>query len=205
VTGAGTPQTRTFFVIGRFSSIGGLSRFTAAKVDAAGNGLADPSWNARVSGVYRLGPPPWADALVVDSGGVFVGGGFQKAGDSLSLGLAKLDLATGDRYASYPAEVTLPGSVNAIVRQSDGKVILGGDFLRAGGVTRSHLARLDRDGTLDLSWSPTPSGGAVNALAIAGTDIFVGGYFDGVGGEDRPYLVKLTADWAQPARVGPHA
>ena len=52
------------------------------------------------------------------------------------------------------------GTVRVVVVQSDGKILLGGDFTTLapnGGttVTRNHIARLNPDGTLDTAFNPS--------------------------------------------------
>src|SRR5438552_14352792 len=73
-------------------------------------------------------------------------------------------------------------SVRAVALQSDGKILLGGDFTTLGGggigtTARSRLGRLDPDGTLETSFNPGANS-TVQALAVQ-TDgkIVAGGAF----------------------------
>src|SRR5438046_9495689 len=55
------------------------------------------------------------------------------------------------------------GSVSAIAVQPDGKILVGGNFTTCGGggsgtVSRSCIARLNPDGTVDMSFDPGASG-----------------------------------------------
>jgi len=83
------------------------------------------------------------------------------------------------------------GGVACIVEQSDGKLLIGGEFttLSPGLATqtpsspvttiqRDYLARLNEDGTVDTAFNPNPDN-AVNSIALAadGVSIFVGGDF----------------------------
>ena len=65
----------------------------------------------------------------------------------LAVGTVAAIAAPGDVEAAFTA------SANTIVRtttiQTDGKILLGGDFSSVNGVTRSRIARLNADGTLD--------------------------------------------------------
>lgn len=99
------------------------------------------------------------------------------------------------------------GSINAIVRTSDGGVIVGGDFTSIGGVAHSNLARFKPDGTLDAAWNASTNG-PVDALAVDANDtLFVGGLFDDASGEDRFCLAKFSAagdvdvDWIAEANA----
>ncbi|APV50548.1 hypothetical protein BWI17_13110 [Betaproteobacteria bacterium GR16-43] len=82
------------------------------------------------------------------------------------------------------------GDVNAIVVQPDGKVVVGGSFTRVAGVDRRNLARLNTDGTVDLTWDPSPDG-VVRALSIDGTQIVVGGNFGVIAQAGRTNLAKI--------------
>ncbi len=59
------------------------------------------------------------------------------------------------------------GSVLAMAEQADGRIIIGGDFttLFSGAVSRSRLARLNHDGSVDSTFDPGVNG-TVNGLAL---------------------------------------
>lgn len=52
-----------------------------------------------------------------------------------------------------------PTEVNCLVIQPDGKCLIGGSFISTLGVTRNRIARLNEDGTLDMSYNPSITGG----------------------------------------------
>src|SRR5713101_797668 len=93
-------------------------------------------------------------------------------------------------------------SVRAVALQSDGKILLGGDFTTLGGggigtTARSRLGRLNPDGTLENSFDPGANS-TVQALAVqADGKIVAGGSFTtlGNGGTTaRNRLGRLNAD-----------
>ena len=43
------------------------------------------------------------------------------------------------------------GEVDGIAVQTDGKIVIGGDFTMVNGTSRDHIARLNADGTVDPS------------------------------------------------------
>ena len=79
------------------------------------------------------------------------------------------------------------GPIRALVLQPDGRIVIGGDFtaLQPNGAatttTRNRVARLNANGTLDLTFNPNISGGTlpqVNALALQPNGkLVVGGRF----------------------------
>ena len=71
------------------------------------------------------------------------------------------------------------GEVRALAVQSDGKIIIGGDFTTVAGVSRNYIARLNSDGSLDESFNPNANG-AIYSLFPHGTGVIVGGGFTSI-------------------------
>jgi uncharacterized delta-60 repeat protein len=95
------------------------------------------------------------------------------------------------------------GTIRAVAVQADGKILIGGDFTTVtpnGGaaVNRSRIARLNPDGTLDLTFSSNANAnGPVNAIALqADGKILVGGAFTMIGGAARNNIARVTASGA---------
>jgi uncharacterized delta-60 repeat protein len=87
-------------------------------------------------------------------------------------------------------------SVNAIVPQSDGAVLIGGDFIGINGKARYGLARLNADGSLDTSIDfGLGIGGIVYAIARqADGKVVVGGQFATANGQPHRLLARFNAD-----------
>jgi uncharacterized delta-60 repeat protein len=74
-------------------------------------------------------------------------------------------------------------NVSSILAQADGKILLGGSFttLQPNGaatlIARKHIARLNADGTVDVSFDPNPNGRVSNVAVQADGKILVGGFF----------------------------
>jgi hypothetical protein len=47
-------------------------------------------------------------------------------------------------------------SVLAIAIQQDGKIVIGGEFINVSDPARDGIARIEADGTIDLSFDPGP-------------------------------------------------
>ncbi len=93
------------------------------------------------------------------------------------------------------------GSVNAMAVQPDGKILIGGYFTSVGGQTRNGIARLNADGSLDITFDPgsgvETSGlvGSVSSLIVqADGKILIGGGFNTVNGQPRNQIARLNAD-----------
>jgi Bacterial Ig-like domain (group 3)/Cadherin-like beta sandwich domain/Domain of unknown function (DUF5122) beta-propeller len=90
------------------------------------------------------------------------------------------------------AQVFAGGTVYAIARQTDSKVIIGGTFSYVNGVARNNIARINSDGSLDATWNPG-SDGSVYALVLDGAgNVLVGGGFHNIGGMGRTGLAKVS-------------
>ena len=102
------------------------------------------------------------------------------------------------------------GRVTVFAVQSDGKILIGGDFTTVspnGGlaVTRNRIARLNPDGTLDTAFNPNANEG-VSAIAVqADGKILVGGTFTNIGGQARNYIARLNATTGAADSFNPNA
>jgi uncharacterized delta-60 repeat protein len=84
-------------------------------------------------------------------------------------------------------------AVYAIAVQRDQKILIGGEFTSIAGVPRSHIARLNTDGTLDTTFDPGDGFDfAVRSLAIQADDkILVGGDFTTFDQQPRSHVARL--------------
>ncbi|HKP05112.1 MAG TPA: delta-60 repeat domain-containing protein [Chthoniobacterales bacterium] len=80
--------------------------------------------------------------------------------------------------------------------QPDGKVIITGSFSEVHGVSRSGIARLNGDGTLDLSFDPGlgASFGPGDIVLQPDGKIIITGFFQTVSGIDRKGIARLNSD-----------
>ncbi len=97
------------------------------------------------------------------------------------------------------------GVVHALARQPDGKLLVAGEFTQTrDGTVRTHLLRLNGDGSLDEGFSvevTSASRAQVRAIAVDAEGIFIGGAFTHVGGVPRNGVAKIgfdgqTANWS---------
>jgi hypothetical protein len=92
--------------------------------------------------------------------------------------------------------VNLPNEfVFAVARQSDGKVLIGGQFTQANNVTHNGIARLNPGGSLDAAY--TASVTETGFFCLTGMDIqsdgkaVIGGMFDHINGTARASIARL--------------
>jgi uncharacterized delta-60 repeat protein len=84
----------------------------------------------------------------------------------------------------------------AVAVQSDGKIVVGGNFTTFGGQPRARLARFNADGTLDAAFNPGANGPVTALLVQSGNRLVVGGNFTtiGSGATPRSRLARLNSD-----------
>src|SRR5664279_2633102 len=90
------------------------------------------------------------------------------------------------------AQVFAGGKVYAIARQTDNKVIIGGDFTHVNGVARNNIARINNDGSLDATWNPGADSSVYALLLDGAGNVLVGGGFHNIGGMGRTGLAKVS-------------
>ena len=86
------------------------------------------------------------------------------------------------------------GQISVLAVQSDGKVLVGGNFTMLSGQSRHRIARLNADGTLDIGFNPGANNAVVCLAVQVDGKILIGGNFTSAGGQTCNYLGRLNAD-----------
>jgi hypothetical protein len=171
----------TVYAGGWFSSIGGQSRNYIAALDAT-SGLAT-AWDPNAE--Y------FVSALAVSGATVYAGGDLGTIGGQTRNGIAALNASSGLATAWDPSA---NNTVYALA-VSGSTVYAGGWFSSIGGQSRNYIAALDASSGLATAWDPNAGGTTypyVNALAVSGSAVYIGGDFTAIGGQPRPYLARFT-------------
>jgi hypothetical protein len=176
----------TLYAGGGFRQAGGA----AAEGVARWNGT---SWTSLYTGPFTGGMQ--VQAIAVVGSDVYVGGRFYTAGTVSANNIAKWDGTSWSSLGSGTAN-GVNGTVSALaVIGTD--VYAGGTFTQAGGAPANYIAKWN--GT---RWSPLGSGAVngvahptypfVQALAVVGTDLYVGGQFASAGGASITNLARWS-------------
>lgn len=183
-------------VAGTFAHIGGQARSGLARLNA--DGSLDASFAAKVSDNVN-------SMAVQPDGKIVIGGTFTQAGGKTRNYIARFN-ADGGLDASFNPNAF--NTVKTVALQQDGKVLIGGTFTHIGGVggqERSHIARVNADGSLDTGFNPKPSDW-VNVIAIQSDGkALVGGDFDQIDGQTRNHLGRLNTDGSLDTSFNPDA
>ncbi|TSJ46268.1 delta-60 repeat domain-containing protein, partial [Fluviicola chungangensis] len=133
--------------------------------------------------------------LAVQSDGKFlVGGDFTTYKGSSINRIARLT-TNGDLDSSYNSFIGANKTIQTIVSQSDGKVVLGGDFTSYNGNSVNRIVRSNTNGSIDNSFS-IGSGFDTTVTSISlqpDGKILVGGNFNSFNGSSANKLLRLTA------------
>lgn len=190
---------------GAFTQFGGQPRRGLARLHADGSldagFLAAPIAGISVMEVEALVPQPDGKVLVgglirtASSGQIFAGG--------LSSGVLRLN-ADGTVDTSFDigagahelGNTAVPMRVQALALQSDGKVLVGGEFTGFRGVNARRLARLETNGQLDAGFQTAvgangPDSTVFGLLVQADGRLVVSGQFSQIGGVSRANLARL--------------
>jgi uncharacterized delta-60 repeat protein len=154
------------------------------------DGSLDASFNP------TLTAPGTVTAMALQPDGkAIVYGDFAKMNGVTRNRLARLN-ADGTTDATFNAGEGFNGQVNVIVVQPDGKVLVGGTFTTYNGETRSGLARLLADGTLDSGFTANLSAsGVIYSIALQPEGkIIVGGTFNSINNTQRNGVARLNSN-----------
>lgn len=195
ITAIEQPDGR-ILIWGNFTSLAGQPR------PGFGRLLADGTLDA---GFNPQGTPSVGCVVIQADGKIIVGG--HKTAPSPAV--VRLN-ADGTQDASFRAEIDdyWAAHVYAMALQSDGRLLVGGQFESSRGNT--NLARLNVDGTADLSFSPAVRKGIaayarVHSLLLQPDGkIVLGGEFTTVCGEPRTNIARLLPDGVLDAAFAPN-
>jgi len=181
---------------GLFTTIDGIPRGNIARLNS--DGSVDSSFDP---GTGVTGESfSTVNALALQSDGkVIIGGTFTNVNGVLRSHVARLH-ANGDLDAAFNPAIGVVGGgllagINALGLQSDGRIVLGGDFTSVGGMARTNLARLNSGGSVDANFNPgSGADSAVSSLAVQSNGkIVVSGFFTHINGTVRNYIARLNS------------
>jgi uncharacterized delta-60 repeat protein len=182
---------------GIFSKVNGVSRNNIARLNA--DGTLDEGFLNGLSGTDGA-----VNSIALQGDGkLLLGGVFATVNDVSRLNIARLntDGALDGGFQNPMVRVSGPflPSVDSVALQSDGRVLIGGEFTTVDGVSRNRIARLNGDGTLDPVFlnGQTGADDTVYSVAVQSDDkVLIGGAFAKVNGVGRSRIARLNAEGA---------
>ena len=178
-------------VAGDFTSIGGARRPNLAALSAATGAAAD--WNPAPNGAVR--------ALASDGSSIYVGGDFLLIAGAANKHITRLKPAPSTTNLYTALGFTADATVNCLA-VADGTVFAGGTFTNIGGAPRHLVAALIAESGLANGWKANAAGDgslttAIDALAVGGQTLYVGGEFATIGGQPRNFLAAVDTTTAR--------
>jgi hypothetical protein len=146
------------------------------------------------------------DGITTLGSTIYLGGSFSHVG--LATAGAPVSAANGTANAATPVVSGNQPSVNAAISDGSGGFYIGGSFSHVGGVARHDIAHILADGSVDPSFNPNASGGIqneVDALALSGSTLYVGGLFNSIGGLTRHNIAALDTSSGNATSWNPNA
>jgi len=192
---------RQLFVGGTFSTVNGQPRNNLAVLDAQTGTLLP--WNPNPNGEVRC--------FALHGPRLFIGGYFTTIGDSARAGLAEVDAA------GTPTNWN-PGADRAVLAMAiaRGTLYVGGQFDRVAGEKRNSVAAFDLASGLLTTWDPALGPARayvahgnwiwpfVGTIDVHGNTVFIGGWFETVGGQPRTSLAAVDAASGRPTPFDAH-
>jgi len=161
----------------------------------AQDGSNDPTFNPDDTGYYNGANGYIYTAAPQVDGKIIIAGGFTQYNDISRSKIARINADETLDLSFNPGSGTNDIIKSSII-QSDGKIIIAGDFTEYNGVSKNRIARLNVDGTLDTSFNiGTGADYGINIIVQqADGKILVGGYFENFNGQPASRLLRLNAD-----------
>lgn len=175
---------------GSFSTVGGMPRQNLARVNADGTG--DLAFIADAVGFSTPSASLVLALALQEDGGIVVAGQFGTLKGQFRPSLGRLR-SDGTLDPAFNGDGTgTPASIAALAIQRDGKILVGGSNFSLG-AGRFNVARVNTDGTRDVSFSPIVLN-TVTALAVQPDgSVLLGGNFATVDNQPRLGLARILA------------
>lgn len=173
-------------VAGDFTEVNDITLRHIARLDLQGR--LDTAFNPGV------GSDGTVTALAGTADGrIYVAGSFSQVGGLDRPGIARIS-ADGVLDNEFDPGIGTRDLVRAVALQEGGYVLLGGDFTRFDGISRSRFVRLNSGGFVDPDFAPQFNG-PVHAIVVQPDGrILVGGAFTTLNGASFRGLARLNAD-----------
>lgn len=174
---------------GNFTTVNNTNRNRIARLNS--NGTLDTNFNP------GTGANGVVNALALQANGEVILGGYFVVVNGVARNFTARLNSDGSLDSGFNPGGTLDAVVNSVVRQPDGKLVIGGSFTNINQIARGRVARLQADGNLDGSFDPGSGVDSANASVYAVAlqsdgKVLVGGLFSSVSGITHYGLARLN-------------
>ncbi|TAE51175.1 MAG: T9SS C-terminal target domain-containing protein [Bacteroidetes bacterium] len=174
---------------GSFTTYGGTACNYITRLNA--DGSPDATFNSGGTGANTL----VRYIAIQPDGKILIGGIFTSYNGTSRNYIARLN-SNGSLDTGFNPGTGANSHVYSLAIQSDGKILIGGDFTSYNGTARNYIARLNTDGSLDTGFNPgTGANSYVNAVSVLSDGkILIGGNFTSYNGTTRFRIARINAD-----------
>lgn len=181
-------------VSGDFSTVNGTNRYGIARLNA--NGSLDSSFDPGTGVTNTSGAVAAVNAMALQTDGkVLIGGQFTIVNGTNRNRIAQLN-ANGTLDSGFEPGTGVNNNVYSLALQSDGKVLIGGDFTTLNGANRNFLARLNSNGSSDGGFDPGRGVEVSVSTLVLQPDgkVLIGGLYTFINGTNQYASARLNAD-----------
>jgi uncharacterized delta-60 repeat protein len=176
------------FIGGGFSSVNSINRSYMARLRPDGSlDLSFP--NLGLNGVVQ-------SISILNNNQIVLVGGFTSIGSATRRNVLKLS-SEGilDTTFNPGSSLTNGGNVSTALIQTDGKVLLAGNFTSLGNTNRYFIGRVNPNGSLDATFDCGFIGGSIITCLATQPDgkILVGGEFSSINGYSRMGIARVDS------------
>ncbi len=183
---------------GYFTHFNGVAHGNIARLNA--DGSPDQTFNG--SGVKHTVYTSLIHSIALQSNGkIIIGGLFNQIDGARRDNAARLN-EDGTLDVNYDPQVREPryslAQIQSVVVQTDGKLLIGGQFSEVAGKTCNSVARLNIDDSLDESFrvdvAPGPNSSVSTTVFDATGRVLISGPFTQFSGETRSGIARMNSD-----------
>ena len=178
-------------VAGNFTKYNGVTVNRLIRLNS--DGSIDTSFSTGTGFNYTI-----YSIVVQPDGKILAAGSFSKY-NGLAVNKVIRLFPNGDLDSSFTIGTNPNDTPNLLLLQTDGKILVGGDFTTFDGKTSSKLIRLNLNGSVDSSFSVgTGFSGPIYAMALQEDGkILIGGSFSTYNGQSNKRIVRLNTNGSQ--------
>jgi uncharacterized delta-60 repeat protein len=179
-------QDDKIIIGGHFFEINGFTANNIARLNA--NGSVDNTYNQRSGSNGTI-----LSSAAARRGKTLIGGEFSKYNYQLTSNIARLR-RNGELDPSFNVGTGVNGPVHTIELQSDGKVLIGGNFTVYNGNSCKNIARLNSDGSFDKNFKTTADNIVRKIDIDRNGKIVLAGDFKNVNGISKAAIARLLSN-----------
>lgn len=178
---------------GVFTNYNGVVKNRIARLNS--DGSIDSTFNIGTG--FPTGMYEYVNSIALQSDGkIIVGGSFTQYNGTSRNNIVRLN-ANGSLDTTFTTGTGTNGIIYSVYIQPDGKILMGGNFLRYNGVSKDRIARVNSDGTIDTTFNP-PTFGVIGTIKCIGMQtngkIIISGQFAFYDYQSRRQIGRLNTD-----------